>query len=44
MPGEQITCREFVRFVGDYRDSELPAAETAALDEAATVAMESSHD
>ena len=26
MPGEQITCREFVGFVGDYRDSELPAA------------------
>ncbi len=26
MPGEQITCREFVGFVGDYRDGELPAA------------------
>ena len=28
----------------DSMDSELPAAEAAALDEAATVAMESSHD
>lgn len=27
MPGEQITCREFVGFVGDYRDGELPAAQ-----------------
>ncbi len=27
MPGERITCREFVEFVGGYHDGELPAAQ-----------------
>jgi anti-sigma factor RsiW len=27
MPGDRITCREFVEFVGDYHDGELPAAQ-----------------
>ena len=26
MPGDRITCREFVEFVGGYYDGELPGA------------------
>jgi len=32
MPGERITCGEFVEFLGGYHDGELPAAQCRLLE------------